>query len=246
MIKIVIPNYITKVLKNKSENPKYFKIKYQEGFNIHTEAIVCNKKRPPLKVVATEYQKLVQAGEPVVESMLANGYHLGVFNNKGYVGKIRDLIITGKMRQSFRVILCDENKEPLLANPKRVGKESYIKINGQSFYVGINHFTRIKIIEAIKRQYAEFFPVINKAVLTYPITITYHFQVKEVGNQQDLDNHAMPYIKSFQDFLVTNNIIPDDSTRYINKYAVAYSILSPTSEYDNVLTITIIPQKQET
>lgn len=117
-------------------------------------------------------------------------------------------------------------------------KTKYRKVNGQSLYVGMNHFMRAKIMSQLHTYLSQF--IDDKWVLAPPVEIRLEFHVpinygtvklmkdKNLGYHTlrwkappegyapnwDADNQWI-WTKAFNDTLVKQGVIPDDSVQYI-------------------------------
>lgn len=112
-------------------------------------------------------------------------------------------------------------QEYVIANPKTAGTEKWEVINGQKLYnQGYHPFVRRKIVDSIHEFFAPFLIGV-KPVGNYPISIQYIFS-GELSNNMDLDNHALPYYKCFQDCLTKLSIIKNDTVEYIDHFSVRY------------------------
>ena len=111
-------------------------------------------------------------------------------------------------------------KERIVSNPRTVGKEKYWVINNQGLYSGLVHpSSRATYMNEIKNHIKPYFHTLDK-VITFPIKVCFTIYSKEL--KVDLDNKATLFLKCFQDMLTNNNIIPDDSSSYINTVEYRY------------------------
>ena len=112
--------------------------------------------------------------------------------------------------------LLDDNKKPLIANPASVNKPRIKKINGQELYSGnMPPHMRSKVVACIKESFEPFLKKV-KPILDFPIRIDAELHTIPGTWGWDLDNQWI-YHKCFQDALVAQGIIPDDSIYYITQ-----------------------------
>lgn len=110
--------------------------------------------------------------------------------------------------------LLDKLGNPIIANPKVVGTPRIHKINGQKIYNGdIDHIQRSKVVNAIKDSYKRFLKDLP-AITNLPVRIGLELHLPIGDGDWDLDNLWI-YNKCFQDAIVDQGIIPDDSIRYL-------------------------------
>jgi hypothetical protein len=111
----------------------------------------------------------------------------------------------------------------LVRNKKTAGKPSVFKINGQYIWDGsVDRFKRAKLKTFLQEYFSpSIVRNLPETVFTkagYYIQLEYIFYVPLAlrnWTSQDLDNHSYPYIKSFNDTLVTMTTIPDDGPRIL-------------------------------
>lgn len=125
-----------------------------------------------------------------------------------------------------------ETKKRVLANETQVGKPKKIIIKGQDMYSGVlNEFTRAKIVNELKQFYADNvicdtpFLYSDMKITTFPVRIEmelidtikdYFDNTKEGdGRRWDVGNRCYPYLKTFVDFLVENEVLPDDDRLHV-------------------------------
>ena len=120
-----------------------------------------------------------------------------------------------------------ETKQRVIANETQAGKPKRIIIKGQDMYSGIlNEFTRAKIVNELKEDYfnkLDWFPIITKS--DYPVKIEmelvdtikdFYDTTKEGdGRRWDVGNRCYPYLKTFVDFLVIQQVLPDDDRLHV-------------------------------
>lgn len=128
-----------------------------------------------------------------------------------------------------------ETKERVLANETKAGKPKRIIIKGQDMYSGVlNEFTRAKIVSALKKDYknkilrgilkhiemefiiSNYFPVRIELEIIDTIRNYYDRTKSGDGIRWDVGNRAYPYLKTFVDFLVENDVLPDDDRLHVS------------------------------
>jgi aspartyl/asparaginyl beta-hydroxylase (cupin superfamily) len=137
-------------------------------------------------------------------------------------------------QSKVRLVLLQTN-EPVISNPRSVGTEKWKVINGQSIYNGQVHtFERAKMINAIKDSFRPYLKDI-KPITQCPVKITYIFHDDFLSDarteRKDLDNHAFVYGKCFQDLLVDEGILPDDSTEFVTGIEYIYDLSKDGKSY---------------
>jgi hypothetical protein len=114
-------------------------------------------------------------------------------------------------------------------------KTSKIKVNSQSIYSGVNHFTRGKIVGELHKHLAEYIPEDLDLSSFFPISIRLELHIppnyegvkmlkgklhwkppaKEYHEPRfDADNQWL-WIKTFQDTLKERGVIPEDNVMWI-------------------------------
>lgn len=112
-------------------------------------------------------------------------------------------------------------KEFVVANPRVAGTQKWEIINGQKLYnQGYHPFVRQKIVNEIHKFFMPFLQEC-KPITTFPIRIDYKFS-EILDARADIDNHALPYYKCFQDCLQLSGIIPNDSHQFISGFTVQH------------------------
>lgn len=111
--------------------------------------------------------------------------------------------------------LINENGNRIVANAKSAGTPKYQAINNQFIYAG-NYSVRMNIVNGLKKfllPYVQQVPIIT----TLPIIIECEIYQVPGRNNWDIENFGVIYSKVFNDLLVSEGKIPDDSIRYITK-----------------------------
>jgi len=110
--------------------------------------------------------------------------------------------------------------EWIIKNTKVAGTERWELINGQKMYDFSYNPTQGLIIDVIHRHFWKYLKDIEP-IKESPIFIHYHFDCFITNpSDQDLDNYALPYYKSFQDTLVETNILSNDSFKQVKGFKV--------------------------
>ncbi len=153
-------------------------------------------------------------------------------HNKGaYTQFNYKLTKTDSKKPVLDILINIDTKEKVIANSTQVGKPKRIIIKGQDMYSGVlNEFTRAKIVNELKEDYykkiddSQLFKV-SHIIGTKPIFIelqiidtikNYYDKTKEgEGIRWDVGNRAYPYLKTFVDFLVNNNVLIDDDRLHV-------------------------------
>lgn len=160
---------------------------------------------------------------------------------------------TEKRKKLKHVVYNTLTKEIICANPTQVGKPKMHRIKGQDFYVGLNEYIRVKIVDFLKDYFynkikeKKVFKINNfpiKLKLTIFDTLDNTAATKTVeGSKWDVGNKALPYLKVFSDFISNNykdfeKIIPDDEKSYI--YAEESCFIPITKEETPTLLFELI------
>jgi hypothetical protein len=112
--------------------------------------------------------------------------------------------------------LLGPDKKPLISNPASVNKPRIKKINGQELYSGnMPPHLRSKIVACIKESFEPYLKGVPR-IEKFPIALEAELHTIPGTMAWDLDNQWI-YHKCFQDALVAQAIIPDDSIFYITK-----------------------------
>jgi hypothetical protein len=127
------------------------------------------------------------------------------------------------------ILINLETKEKVIANPKVHGTEKWKVINGQKIYNGeISKWDRAKMVNTLKVYFKELelFKGLSVNDGDYPVAIFYTFydtfQNDPTLEGKDLDNHAYIYGKCFQDVLVSEGVIQNDTTQFVSKIQYEY------------------------
>lgn len=147
----------------------------------------------------------------------------------------REYIYSNKKKE---VRLFDVSlNEYVIKNSRVAGKEKLLVINGQKYYNGVyKDYEKGKILDELNRFYTSFLEG-SRPITEYPLHIEYTFEVY-LDDKTDLDNHAFPYYKGFQDCLTKCKVITNDTNQYIKSFSVNHQqLLHPDSE--NILIVKI-------
>jgi len=114
-------------------------------------------------------------------------------------------------------------REYVIRNTRTAGTPSFQKINGQAIWVGMNEYVRVKLRNQLHEYYEPQITQLNPAVLQPPKDHYLHieyifyfpFSSREPNGWQDYFNHAMPYMKTFEDTLVKCGKLINDSPMVI-------------------------------
>jgi hypothetical protein len=127
----------------------------------------------------------------------------------------------------------------VIANPKKVGKEKWIDINGQDIFgQRIHEFTRNKIVNELKKFWK------NKIVIPgdfslkapqYPVSIHINYKTT-IADNADLDNYSLPYHKTLIDSLVEVGLLRNDTIRDIDGIKLTYEPIGKEYLADAILT----------
>ena len=172
---------------------------------------------------------------------LKNGFVIGCLKNSKVVTTYRDSEFLPNTDELFtmykgaKFYLCKtvgNTFEPVISNPKKVGKPRFYLIRGQDIYSGNlrEHFKGM-VMDAIKQSYFPYvrdMPIIDE----YPIkiecelhdTIKNHYdRTKQLGQAWDVDNYTYPYMKAFPDLLVSlKKLKNDDRLHFPNNIPVRF------------------------
>jgi len=111
--------------------------------------------------------------------------------------------------------------EFVIKNSRIAGTERWLTINGQHYYDGkYPDYIKGKILNELAAFYTSFLQALTP-IDQYPLYIEYIFYCK-LDDSTDLDNHAFPYYKGFQDCLTKNKIIKNDTWKHINGFTVGH------------------------
>jgi Holliday junction resolvase RusA-like endonuclease len=157
------------------------------------------------------------------------------YNNQSEY-KFKPFTVTVDKKRRRRDYLFNiKTGERVIKNKRVAGTPSVLSINGQKIWNGqVARFDRNKIMIALKEYFTRNLP---KVSFSKRVSICYRFvsPMSKNNSDWDLDNHASPYVKSFQDAIVDAGWIPDDSTWYISKFSVEHV---PSEESKLIITVT--------
>lgn len=115
-------------------------------------------------------------------------------------------------------LLVDEHGERLIANPRTIGKPRWEALSGNKLTSGYaSPFTRNKIASALKEFYAPFVKSM-RPITKFPLRMEWEFHTTVTQTNFDLSNFWF-YLKYFEDTLVIEGVIPDDSVEFITHAA---------------------------
>lgn len=136
------------------------------------------------------------------------------------------------------IVLVDSGGDPVIKNSKSVGSPRYKSIKGNDLHtLRMKDYERSKIIKAIKEDFkkaTEHLKEIEPVLFPIRLTCEVHHPIVDPetrGQEWDLDNHALWYMKVFPDVLCgcpykdangkmayeSKRIIPDDTLKYITQ-----------------------------
>jgi hypothetical protein len=142
---------------------------------------------------------------------------------------------------SWRIIngkttLVDENKLPIIANPKSYGTPNIIKINGQDSLYDKHLLGKIKL--EMVDFFNPFFENLEIKENDLPIKVNYEIHgVVYDKNPWDLDNRASIYRKVLQDIIKTK-MIGDDNVLFLTSYEVNFVPIENEEDRKIIVEIT--------
>lgn len=242
----IIPEYLREIQVSNKQRPKYYTFEnsnikakgkklLQKYINpeFKNSIIVNNNNTLP---ICLKYPYFIVG-------IIKCGKVIGIYGHKSVKGKyitsnhfnrfnIKLTEKQGKSKMEY-ILINIETKEKVIANSTQAGKPKRIIIKGQDMYSGVlNEFTRAKIVNELKADYknkihyliepakieiwGKYFPI--KIELEIIDTIRNHYDRTKEGNgiRWDVGNRAMPYMKTFVDFLVDNDVLPDDDRLHVS------------------------------
>jgi len=139
----------------------------------------------------------------------------------------------------------------------RQGKTKWKKINGQSIYTSAHHRVRHLFMEQIHNYLTLFITPLEAPITSKPLEIHVtiyapinYGDVRRIRGKVnwkpakedyqpswDLDNFSWIWIKGMQDVLQKQNVIPDDTVKYIRKVSYEYVPVDSLDERKMVLSI---------
>jgi hypothetical protein len=126
-----------------------------------------------------------------------------------------------KKRQEVYYLIDPSNGNFVYRNRTKAGQVKEKIINGQDLHTcRLPDYDRASIIDAIKECFnpsEEFISQVHN--LPFPLKAIFVFNT---SIKQDIDNHALFYIKAIIDKLVDLKIIPNDTREYWNGYEVKF------------------------
>ena len=110
-------------------------------------------------------------------------------------------------------ILVYEDGEKVIANSLSVGTPRYEAISGNRFTTGYDGYLRNNIVYALKEMYRPYVKSMRSFDL-FPLIMEWDFYTTIGEANFDMSNFWF-YLKYFEDTLIDEGLIPDDSVRYI-------------------------------
>jgi hypothetical protein len=97
-----------------------------------------------------------------------------------------------------------------------------MKINGQALWVGMNEYSRVKLRDQLHHYFSEEIrKQFNSDIVNPPghylhieFVFYFPFSKRRLNQIQDIDNHAIPYSKTFSDTLTNDKYVIDDDPRF--------------------------------
>ena len=223
LISIGLPNYLREVKISNAQNPKYFE---WDGNTIRAKNKKLWKKCINTNAVNTvitpndlkSNYKIIGFKGKYIYSIINTTDQIQIFNltEKQNKVKVKYILCIEDVEGDIKL---DKTYSKVIANPSQVGKENKIIVTGQKGYYGIH--TQNLIVSKLKESYYKKFdkiPSDHKIKLAnilnsnFPIWMILEIQdtvkafndtTKEgYGRAWDVDNRALPYLKTFKDFLV--------------------------------------------
>lgn len=105
-------------------------------------------------------------------------------------------------------------KQYAVKNIQTAGTPNVRQIAGNYIYSGTAEHVRMKMIDTIKECFRKYLP--STISLHWPVKLEAHLYAPPRFCNWDLDNLWI-YIKAFQDLLVEQHLVPDDSILYITR-----------------------------
>ena len=130
----------------------------------------------------------------------------------------------------------------VVKNIPYAGTPRYVAIRGNMLYAGLHEHVRMLIINGIKDNFR---PCVDKLepIDIFPIHINAELHTVPGLRNWDVDNLWI-YIKAFQDLLIENRIIPDDSVRYITK-APGFEFFPVSNAVDRKMIFILSPDRRD-
>lgn len=133
-------------------------------------------------------------------------------------GRLRKTKIPRRLENNATDIegyLIDDKGERIAANIRTAGTPKYLSINNQHIYAG-NYITRLQIVNGLKEfllPYVQQLPKIEEL----PLIIDCELFTPQGTANWDIENFGVIYSKVFNDLLVREEKIPDDSVKFITQ-----------------------------
>lgn len=119
----------------------------------------------------------------------------------------------GKKVQLYRLY---DGDNPILANPRKAGTASNLKISGQMIWQQQHPAMRAKAANALHAMYEAGLPD-DLALPPFPIKITGEFHTQPNLWNWDIGNLSFPYGKTFTDSLKKAGYVPDDNISFVSQ-----------------------------
>lgn len=228
--KLALQDYPRQIELSKSQRPKYWEwnnVTIKSGSKkLLQKFINPNCKKRIINRNGNIHPSDLKAPYAIVEFKGTKPYC--IFESQNNSTEIVFALTTSQLKKPSKYFLCDislkdgkMNIEKVIANPTKVGEPRMHIISGQDFHVGLNPHIRTKVIDTLHEYYYNAFKSkgfqINFDTLrttlneNYPLYIEMEIKdtVKSVfdntkkgnGKHWDVGNRALPYMKTFYDFL---------------------------------------------
>lgn len=150
---------------------------------------------------------------------------------------------------------------PLFPTHAQISKNKWVKISGNTFYSGTHYIIRNKVFQVMHTYINEYLPkdvmfsqIKTEMTIKVPINYGTVRRTKSQGvswkkpkpdyiPNWDIDNIAWPWTKAIFDTIVQNNIVPDDTIKYI--VGNSYKFEECKSMDERLINLKIIPNVLE-
>lgn len=272
VLKVTYEDHLIFIQLSKEQRPKYFEYKRNN---------IKGGRKPLFKKLIKPEFKTNKSNKP---EHLKLPYCVGRFKGSKLIGiyanvsKIQDdidikdtsntyydlkihLTKTQSKSKSKDIVFNIQTGEREVSNPTQAGTPKIHIIKGQDFYVGLNEFVRVKVVDEIKAFYYEKFKNIDSDTQSrlygklndaaplvlhlniYDTLTSYGAKTSDVrGNRWDVGNKGLPYIKTFSDFITQgyedfNRILEDDDKMHICSEVVEYTPVASEDERKIVFSL---------